>query len=123
MSTTTYDTVTTGDWLLCRLGISERLVARPEQRDRLVQRLLDAAELLACATGCYIYLISISAEEPDAVWVTEAWRSKNHRDAALDHPHARTMQAEIQTMLVSADQPVHSIPVGGKGLLARHPVR
>jgi quinol monooxygenase YgiN len=113
------DAVATGDWFIRRHGVFERLVARPGERDLLVQLLLASGELVAKAPGCYMYLVSVSGDGTDVVWVTEAWRSEEHRKAAYGRPGPGQIRAQAEALIELTDAPIHSIPVGGKGLLVR----
>src|SRR4026208_919637 len=80
--------VETGDWLVNRFGLTTKVVVHAGQRDALVDLLLVAAERVADAPGCYLYVVSTSLEEPDGVWVSEAWRSKAHYEAWMSRPDA-----------------------------------
>lgn len=58
-----------------------KTIAKPGKRDELVQLLGQMIEPLKHNPSCIYYLISIT-EEPDVVWVTELWESKEAKDTA-----------------------------------------
>ncbi len=92
-----------------------KVVAKPGERDALAERLLEAARLVAPLPGCETYLVNLAASEPDAVWVTELWRSEADHDASLKLESVREL-IERTRPLVAGFEAVRLIPVGGKGL-------
>jgi len=113
--------VETGDWLMNRFGMTTKLVVLPGKRDVLVDLLLVAAERMADAPACYLYVVSMSMEEPDAVWVSEAWRSKNHYEAWMSRPDVIQRISAMTSFIAGRSEPVLIVPVGGKGLKVRRP--
>jgi quinol monooxygenase YgiN len=99
-----------------RFGMYVKFTARSEQRDRLVGQLLKAAELAGEAPGCRLYVVNISPEEPDTVWVTEIWDSREAHDASLSAEGAAELIAETMPLLASRPEAIPVIPVGGTGL-------
>ena len=111
--------VTTGDWLVNRFGMTTRVVVHAGQRDALVDLLLAAAALLAAEPGCDLYVVSTSEGEPDAVWVSEAWRSKAHYEAWMSRPEVIRLSGAMAPLIAGRTEPVLVVPVGGKGLKVR----
>ena len=66
-----------------RFGMYGKVVAKPGQRDALVEILLEASRLVAPLAGCQIYIVNVVPADPDAIWVTEIWRSEADHDASL----------------------------------------
>jgi quinol monooxygenase YgiN len=98
-----------------RYGLSGKLITRPGQRDEVVAILLrDVQELEA--VGCDLYVISISQDDPDAVWVTEVWASRDTHDASLQLPTVRQAIAEAMPMLTGEFEQVELSVVGGLGV-------
>jgi quinol monooxygenase YgiN len=98
-------------------GLHGCLGAKPGKGDELEAILLEAAGLLESNDDCKLYLVSRQPDEPDAVWVTEAWRSREAHRASLEDEATRAL---IQrAMPIIAELPQRSValrPVGGKGL-------
>jgi quinol monooxygenase YgiN len=61
-----------------------KTLAKPGQGDELATRLLEAADGLRGDPGCELYLVNRQHGEPDAIWVTELWRSQADLDAATE---------------------------------------
>ena len=99
-----------------RFGMFGKVIAQPGQRDALVQILLAAAELVAKAPGCELYIVHISPTEPETVWVTEVWRSEADHDASLSIDGVRELISRARPLIAGAPEAIRTIPVGGKGL-------
>jgi mannose-6-phosphate isomerase-like protein (cupin superfamily)/quinol monooxygenase YgiN len=91
-----------------------RSVAHPGRGGELAQRLLAAAAELELDAGCELYLVNHERGDPDAVWVTELWRSQADLDAALaklaDGPDVAAVKE-----LVERWEMVELELLGGKG--------
>lgn len=99
-----------------RFGLHGKLTAKPGQREALLQYLLQAAELVQDAPGCYLYVVAIAPGDRDALWVTEAWRNKADHDASLSIPGVRELIARARSLIASMSDQNITIPVGGKGI-------
>jgi quinol monooxygenase YgiN len=98
-----------------RYGLSGKISTRPGQRDAVIAVLLrDVQELEAI--GCDLYLVSVSHERPDVVWVTEVWASKDAHDASLQLPTVKQAIAEAMPMLTGEFEHVELSVVGGLGV-------
>lgn len=101
---------------MSKFGLYVKFTARPGQRDALVAQLLGAAELAGDAAGCELYVVNTSPTEPDAVWITEIWRSRADHDAALAVEGAQESIERARPLLAGPPEPIVVLPVGGKGL-------
>jgi len=99
-----------------RFGMLGKVIARPGQRDALVKNLLAAAELVGKAPGCELYVVHTSPTEPDAVWVTEVWRSKEDHDGSLTVNGVKELITKTRPLIAEMGEPTYTVPVGGKGL-------
>lgn len=99
-----------------RFGMIGKVIAHQGQRDALVKNLLAAAELVGKAQGCELYVVHTSPTEPEAVWVTEVWRSKEDHAASLSVKGVRELISKTRPLIAEMSNPILTIPVGGKGL-------
>jgi quinol monooxygenase YgiN len=99
-----------------RFGMLGKLTAQPGERDALLHILLSAAAHLGTAPGCNLYVIAVSPTEPDAIWVTEAWRSEADHDASLALAEVRDLIAQARPLIADMSEPIITVPVGGVGL-------
>ncbi len=60
-----------------------KLQAKPNQANELADILLEASKLVSTAKGCKLYLIGKDENEPNSVYVTEIWDSKDDHDNSL----------------------------------------
>ncbi len=96
-------------------GLIGKLTAHRGKRDDLVTFLARAAELLEGDQDCVHYLISTS-DEPDAVWVTETWTSKEAHDASLRVEAIRALISQAMPLVASVTAGTELQVVAGKGL-------
>jgi quinol monooxygenase YgiN len=104
---------------MTRFGLHGKLTAQPGQRDALLKILLEAADLVGNAPGCEIYYVSTSQTEPDALWVTEVWRSEADHAASLSFPGIHELIVKAKPLILSMSDSARTIPIGGKGLPVR----
>ncbi len=97
-------------------GCYVKFVARPGQRERLVELLLQAAAGIEEAPGCQLYIVNTSPTEAESVWVTEVWRSQEEHDASLTVEGARELIEKALLLLAGSPEKIDVLPVGGKGL-------
>lgn len=97
-------------------GLFGKMIALDGKRDALAENLLRAAELMRAVPGCLLYVVSTSAEEPNAVHVMELWRDERAHGASLSLPGVRDLIKETMPLLASAPEGSRFTPVGGKGL-------
>jgi quinol monooxygenase YgiN len=98
-------------------GIYTRHTAKPGQRDALIASMLRASEQMESIPECLHFVIN-KAEEPDVIWATVVWTSKEDHDAVLQRADVRAAIAD-SIQYLSPDTPPQQIfltPVGGKGL-------
>jgi quinol monooxygenase YgiN/mannose-6-phosphate isomerase-like protein (cupin superfamily) len=99
---------------MSKVGRYAKAIAKPGQADALAERLLKVAEALRAVPGCELYIINRSPDDPDAVWVTELWRSQAELDAGLE----ATDEAQIREVLELTDgfERIDLVPLGGVGI-------
>jgi quinol monooxygenase YgiN len=97
-------------------GLIGKLKAHPGQRDALLALLLNATDAMASTEGCWLYVISRATDDPDTIWITEVWRSREDHQASLANEEVRAIIASARPLIAEAGGGVEVIPVGGKGL-------
>jgi quinol monooxygenase YgiN len=96
-------------------GYIGSMKSKPGQRDDVVSILLGGAGSLRAA-GCDLYIVSVSDNDDDTVWVTEVWQSKEHHDASLQLPEAKAAISKAMLMLTGEFTSQELTVVGGLGL-------
>lgn len=88
---------------------------RPGLRDEVVRTLVDGADALTEA-GCRLYVVSVSHDDPDCIWVNEVWGSKEQHDASLRLPEVQAAIAETRPKLTGEFTSTELRVVGGLGV-------
>jgi quinol monooxygenase YgiN len=92
-----------------------KMMVKSGKRDEVIQRLNEVIEILKRTPGCIYYLIG-TTEEPDVIWISELWDSKEAKDALGRSPEtAKTMQELMPFVESVTDQAITTI-VGGFGI-------
>ena len=96
-------------------GLIGKFRAQPGQRAALAAILLES---VGDMPGCLGYVVAEDPADPDAVWVTEAWDSRESHAASL---RLAVVQAAIQRArphITGFGERFETVPVGGRGLVA-----
>lgn len=96
-------------------GYQGTMRTQPGRRDEVVAILLRDVEGLRAA-GCVAYVVSVSDADPDAVYVSEIWDSKESHDASLELPTTKAAIAEAMPMLTGEFLGSELDVIGGLGL-------
>jgi quinol monooxygenase YgiN len=92
-----------------------RFSAQPGKGEELASILLEAAAGAEADERCRLYLVSRSPEDPDAVFVTEAWTSQAAHDASLEDEGANALIARAMPLVAGPPEATTLRPLGGKG--------
>jgi quinol monooxygenase YgiN len=98
-----------------RYGLHSKLTAKPGERDKLVAILLQAAALLKEHPDCIHYFIG-TTDEPDTVWVSEIWVSKEAHNASLLIESLRNTIRQGFPLILATPVSEIFVPIGGKDL-------
>jgi quinol monooxygenase YgiN len=96
-------------------GLIGKFSAVPDRRDDLVDHLLRAAALLERDPDCLHYVVS-TADEPEAVWVSEVWTDQAAHDASLEPDDIRAIIGQARPLIAGMSDQVRLDVRGGKGL-------
>ena len=94
-------------------GMIGKITATPGQRDALARLLLSGS---ADMPGCLSYVVSEDMKNPDTLWVSEAWESKEHHAASLSLPAVKEAIAKARPLIAGFDTAAEVRPIGGIGL-------
>jgi len=97
-------------------GLTGKMIAQPGQRDTLIGYLLQAANGMRDLDGCYLYVVSCANDDPNGIWISEVWRSKEDHDASLTLDGTKELIAKARPLIAGFGERFESTPVGGKGL-------
>jgi quinol monooxygenase YgiN len=94
-------------------GLIGKMKIVPGQRDALISILLEG---LRGMPGCLSYIVAQDPTDPDAIWVTEAWDSKESHRASLSLPSVQNAIARGRPLIAGFGERFETLPIGGQGL-------
>jgi len=98
-----------------KYGYINKFSAQPGKGGELTLILLQAAKALESNNDCSQYLVS-TVSEPDTVYVTEIWASKEAHDTSLEPAEVKTIIARAMPLIASISNVAEQQIEGGKGL-------
>jgi quinol monooxygenase YgiN len=97
-------------------ALLNKLTAKPGQRRRVVEILLESGKLFDENPACLLYLVSESSDDPNLVWVIDLWTSKAAHAEALRAPALRPFVEQATPLLEGMPEQTEVRLAGGKGL-------
>jgi len=94
-------------------GLIGKMTCVPGQRDAFIAILLASTEAMP---GCLSYVIARDTKDPDALWISEVWDSKESHAASLQLPAVRDAIKRGRPLIASFGEQTITEPVGGYGL-------
>jgi quinol monooxygenase YgiN len=93
-------------------GLVGELKAVPGKRAELVGYLLEGSGAMP---GNLAYIVAEDLSDPDAIWITEVWRSKADHANSLTLPAVRETIARARPLIAGAGTRAETRPVGFEG--------
>jgi len=97
-------------------GLYGKIKTQPGQRDKLIDILLKAAAVMPEVEGCYVYVVNSAPDDPDAIWVTEIWRSQADHAASLNLENVKALISTAMPLIAEGSERIEVTPLGGKGI-------
>jgi quinol monooxygenase YgiN len=88
----------------------------PGKQHELAEIMKQAVERVRQAPGCILYLVSVTPEEPDAVFVTEVWQSQEAHDASPQDEQTRALIARARPLLGCSPEGFEITPLAAVGI-------
>jgi quinol monooxygenase YgiN len=102
--------------MMSRFGLFGSIVAHPGQRDALLRELTIAAGIVAKVPGCEAWIVNTSPDDPDGIWIYEAWRSQEDHAASLKGEAVKEAIERSRPLIAGFGERETLEPVAGKGL-------
>ena len=93
-------------------GLIGQIETQPGARDELAEILAGMGEM----PGCIGYIVAHDSTNPDALWVTEVWESKQAHAESLQLPAVQEAIAKGRPLIAGFATRIETDPVGGIGL-------
>ena len=97
-------------------ALLNKLTANSDKRQQVVDILLESGKLFSDNPACHLYLVSEATEDPNVIWVTDLWTSKESHEEALKAPELRPYVEKAMPLLEGMPEQIEIRPVGGVGL-------
>lgn len=94
-------------------GLIGKMTVQDGKRDAVVAALIESS---AAIPGCLSYIVATDPLDANAIWVTEAWDSKESHDASLQLPAVQKAIALARPFITGMNRTATTTPVGGYGL-------
>ena len=95
-------------------GLIGKITSAAGKREELIKILLDGTSSMP---GCLSYIVAKDPSDPDAIWVTEVWDSKESHENSLKLPAVRDAIAKGKPLITGFSSSAVTEPVGGHGLV------
>ncbi|CAM4119892.1 putative quinol monooxygenase [Gillisia hiemivivida] len=100
-----------------KYGLSVKFKSTEDNRQKLSSVLLKASELVSRAKGCQLYLVSLDEDEPDTVWTTEIWDSREDHENSLSVIGVKELISQASCLFAAPPEKVKEIKIlGGYGI-------
>jgi quinol monooxygenase YgiN len=94
-------------------GLIGKMLTVPGHRDDVVALLQESSGEMP---GCLSYIVARDPADENAIWITEAWTSKDAHDASLAIPAVLAAIAKARPFISGFGERFETEPVGGYGL-------
>ncbi|WP_100406987.1 putative quinol monooxygenase [Bacillus solitudinis] len=101
---------------MSKFSLYGRFTVKEDDRDTLVDILLEAAQSMENLAECEIYLVNISDTEPNSVFVYEVWSNEDAHQASLSLESTQTLIKRAQPIIMGMERISTLKPMGGKGI-------
>lgn len=97
-------------------GLIGKMTAQEGRRSALTEILVKG---VAGMPGCLSYVVADDPADPNLIWITEVWESKEAHAASLQLPSVRDAITKGRPLISGMETVAETSPVGGSGLSPR----
>ena len=94
-------------------GLIGSMTAVEGKREDLIKILLEGVNDMP---GCLSYIVANDSKDPNGIWITEVWNSKESHTASLKLPSVQAAIAKGKPLIAKFGSYEETEPVGGHGL-------
>ena len=85
----------------------------PGKRGELIALLTEGT---ADMPGCLAYVVAEDLKDPDGIWISEIWKTRQYHDDSLKLPAVQAAIAKGRPMIAGFETSAETRPVGGIGI-------
>jgi len=101
---------------MSKYGLLGKFTVLEGKQKQMVDILLEAADSLKDLEDCENYQISITGQEPNAVYVYEVWNNKQAHQDSLSLESTQTLIRQAKPIITGMERICTLNTLGGKGL-------
>ncbi|MGP4039946.1 putative quinol monooxygenase [Gracilibacillus sp. D59] len=101
---------------MSKFGLFGKFTVKEGQRDTLVDFLMEASDSMESLDDCEVYLVSITDDEPNSVYVYEVWSDENTHQASLSLEETQTLIKRAKPIITGVERISTLKTLGGKGV-------
>lgn len=94
-------------------GLIGKIIAVEGKRAELADILIEG---IAEMPGCRSYVVAKDSENPDSLWVTEVWDSREKHQDSLNLPSVTEAISKGRPLIAGFGERFETEPLGGQGL-------
>ncbi|MFX3673587.1 MAG: putative quinol monooxygenase [Paenisporosarcina sp.] len=99
-----------------KFGLFGKFLVKEGERETMVDILLEAADSMKNLDECEVYLVHVSEEEPNSVFVYEVWSNENAHQASLTLESTQTLIKRAKPIITGMERIGTLKTRGGKGM-------
>jgi quinol monooxygenase YgiN len=93
-----------------------KLIAKPDNRDKVVEILVESGKVFDDNPDCLLYLVTEADDDPNVIWVVDLWTNEESHTEALKAPALKPYVDEAIPLLEGMPEQIKVRAAGGKGL-------
>ncbi|AJD90323.1 hypothetical protein JMA_10060 [Jeotgalibacillus malaysiensis] len=101
---------------MSKFSLFGKFTVQEGKRDLLADILLEAAESMKSLHDCELYLVSVSENEPDTVYVYETWENEQAHQHSLSLEATQTLISRAKPIITGMERISTLQTIGGKGI-------
>ena len=101
---------------MSKYSLFGKFTVQEGKRDTMVEILLEAAESMADFKECEVYLVNISPDEPNSVYVYEVWSNEEAHQGSLTLEATQKLIQRAKPIIAGMERISTLKTIGGKGV-------
>ena len=101
---------------MSKFSLLNKFIVQEDKEEEMVDILLEAAKSMENLAECEIYLVNISDNEPNSVYVYEVWADESSHQASLNLEVTQKLISQAKPIITGMERISTLKTKGGKGV-------
>ncbi|MCB5235605.1 putative quinol monooxygenase [Niallia circulans] len=101
---------------MSKFSLFNKFIVQEGEKEKMIDFLLEAAESMGNLDECEIYLVNISENEPNSVYVYEVWANEDAHQASLSLEATQRLISRAKPIITGMERISTLMTKGGKGI-------